>query len=150
MILTINSPQVRRTLRRDHGMPQQPEDGCAQTFGPFKRQRSTLYWHYRGGDTWEVEEIEGRSLVEYMRLRGKVCRLADEYRGQMTPDELVTLLIQACIETELASRADIMDSVEFATMLNPADIGRVLVKHRGRNASRHLWWIDKNKMYHLY
>ncbi len=150
MILTTNSPRLLYALSRYHGMPPRPEDNLARTFDPCNCRGATLRWHYRGDDTWEVEEIEGRSMEEYASLRGNVCRLADEHRDRMPSEELVALLIQACIETGLASRADIVDSVEFATMFDAAVIGRVLAKHRGRDASRHLWWVDGDKMYRLH
>lgn len=150
MILTVNSPQVRRILSQDCGKPRTPEDNRAKSFDSCHRLGVTLRWHYRGGDTWEVEEVEGRSVEEYTRLRGGVARLAEEHRDHMPADELVALLIQACIETGLASRTDIMDSVEFATMLDAPVIGRILAKHRGRDAGRHLWWVDDGKTYRLH
>ena len=151
MFVSVEPTWRLEWLKKEHRLPEQLENGGSRTFGPFDTKGSGFHVRYDADtDTWELLQLVDTSLEEYARLRGKVFRLADQHRDHMPSDELVALLIQACIETGLATRADIVDSVEFATMLDAADIGRVLAKHRGRDAARHLWWVADDKTYRLH
>ncbi|WBH15288.1 hypothetical protein [Sphingomonas radiodurans] len=151
MFVTVTGWRLRSRLQDEFGIPGQPADNDPRLVGPYEVWGRSFYWRYDEGTTsWEVVSPEDKSLNEYASLRGQICALAEGEGAGLPEDELVALLIQACIVTGLNRRADIMDSVEFATLLDATVIGRVLTRHRGRDASRHLWWVDDNKTYHLH
>ncbi|WP_298812423.1 hypothetical protein [uncultured Sphingomonas sp.] len=150
MFVTVTGWRVRAHFKYCFGMPERPVDGAPDLVGPYELWGRTFYWRFdRGADEWQVVAPADTSLADYTARRASIYTLAEEQRN-LPHDELVALLIQACIVTGLDQRADIMDAVEFATLLDPEFIGRVLARHRGKAAATKLWWVDENKTYHLH
>jgi hypothetical protein len=151
MFVPVKGWRLRSRLQYEFGIPERTGKGDSHLVGPYQVWGRTFYWRYDEAiEDWEVVAPEDHSLADYMNRRVYICTLADEHRDKLPRDELIALLIQACIVTRLDRRADIMDSVEFATMFDAAIIDRVLARHRGKSATQHYWWVDSAKAYHLH
>lgn len=150
MFENVTGWRVRGHLKHRFGMPDRPVDGTPNLVGPHEMWGRNFYWRFDAdADEWRVVAPTDTSLADYTTRRANICTLAEEQRD-LPCEELVALLIQACIVTGLDRRADIMDAVEFATMLDSDVIGHVLARHRGRSAATKLWWMDENKTYRLH
>lgn len=148
--LKVTGWRVRSALQYRFKMPDPPADGEPTLVGPHLLWGQPLYWRYdRRAGEWAVVTPPNRSLEEYTSRRASICALAEK-EAALPQADLVPLLIQACIVAGLNRRVDIMDAIEFATMLDPDLIARTLARHRGKSATKKLWWIDEDKMYHLH
>ena len=147
--------QHRYRLRYRHPVPGRPGEGDPTLLGPYEVRGHALYWRWSAADDdWEVVTPVDISLADYTAKRGKVCHLADEHRGSMPPEELIQMLVLACIETGIDTKPDIMDAVTFANAhiegYDDDDVKRVIDEGRGNDRTKHLWRRDERGRYHAY
>jgi hypothetical protein len=147
----VRDKRVRRGFAAKFTAPERPTDGASHILGPYDYWGRKLFWLFDEKiDDWDMVELTDLRLKVYQHRRWEIATLADEQRDRMEQEELIAFLIQACIVTGFRYKPEIVEVIEFATMIEEEEIDRVLKRHRGKSAARPIWWVDRQKSYHLF
>lgn len=171
MYSRVDNPELLEWMMRTFKLAEQQEGNDDQLFGPYRIKGRPLHVRYRSAvGAWEIVEHTDDYFAAYPYRRDEVVHLADEYRGQMGRAEFVRFLIQAAITTGINRRGGILEAVEMGanleavrrsidtgidytsipTEFDAAFVAATLDAGRGTRKGRGLWWVDRDKSYHLY
>jgi hypothetical protein len=147
----VRDTTLRRRFKAKFDSPDVANTEPGKLVGPYQYWGRELFWRYNEqAEAWEAVEHADYRTKNYDHRRWQVVTLADEHRDRMEQDELIAFLIHACIVTGLVHKPDIVEVIEVTTSFEEEEIDRVLKRHRGKSAARPMWWVDRQKVYHLF
>lgn len=167
----VDNPGLLDWMKRIHKLEEKLDGSDTQTFGPYKARGNSYQIKYKASSaSWELVREVDDSLAIYLSWRGTIVQLAEAERNTMPKGDFIRMLIVAAIEAGINDRGGLLDTLELAAnreavqqsidlnvsmddvskQFSDSFIKGVLSRGQGSNPAVHLWYLDKNKTYHLH